>query len=371
MPENRRHKSLVLTLTQECNLSCVYCYEKNKSTRQMPLFIAQQAISKHLTNGSKEEEVEISFHGGEPFLAFDLLQQICEWMWSQNWPLPFICFVTTNGTLVHGKIQDWVSKHKEHLYLGLSLDGTRDLHNLNRSNSFDLIDIDFFLSNWPDQQVKMTLSNYSLPRLAESMIYLHKKGFLINSNFAYGIDWSDKRNVAELSKQLDILINFYLDNPQYQPCAFLSMPIDSISSPTMFSSKWCGVGTDILAVDVDGREYPCQMFFPNVTGKDILDGASIDWTDMSLLQDANCKDCVISRQCPTCYGVNLIKNSNLASRDPYLCALTKVRALACSYFQARLLTRDSHQLISQIDTAAATLQRIRAIEVIQSSISLE
>ena len=159
MSKSRKRKTLSLMLTHDCNLACVYCYEKVKSGRQISLETAKQAIAKSFSLCPSGEELEISFHGGEPFLAFDLLRNICEWVWSQAWPVPYICFTTTNGTLVHGNIRDWVACNRKRLHLGLSLDGTREMHNLNRSGSFDLIDIDFFLANWPDQPLKMTVSD--------------------------------------------------------------------------------------------------------------------------------------------------------------------------------------------------------------------
>jgi len=64
-------------------------------------------------------------------------------------------------------MKNWFTANNDLFVLGLSLDGTRNTHNHNRSNSFDDIDIDFFLKTYPNQGVKMTLSEYSLPQLTE------------------------------------------------------------------------------------------------------------------------------------------------------------------------------------------------------------
>jgi uncharacterized protein len=356
-------------LTHECNLACVYCYEKVKSRRRISLETAKEAISKAFSRCSDGEELEISFHGGEPLLAFDLLRDVCEYVWSQTWPIPYICFATTNGTLVHGEIRDWVGCNRKRFYLGLSLDGTREMHNLNRSGSFDLIDIDFFSANWPDQALKMTVSDTSLPFLADGIAFLHQKAFRINANFAFGMDWSDPYKVVELARQLKSLIQFYLHNPQYEPCTILNMPIEAIRVGASTIGKWCGAGTEMVAVDVDGKEYPCQMFLPMVNGKDILDGRPIDWNNISTLADDGCGECIISRICPTCYGMNVMERHDPRLRDPYLCALTKVRAIACSYLQAQLLGRNP-KVIDTPEEAAAVLRKVHAIEAIQSNIAL-
>lgn len=49
------------------------------------------------------------------------------------------------------------------------------MHNVNRSNSYDDIDLDFFLEMYPEQDVKMTVSRETLPHLAEGVIELHQK----------------------------------------------------------------------------------------------------------------------------------------------------------------------------------------------------
>ena len=229
--------------------------------------------------------------------------------------------------------------------------------------------MDFFFVNWPDQPLKMTVSDISLPFLADGIAFLHHKGFRINANFAFGMDWSNEDKIDELTRQLTSLIQFYLDNPQFEPCNFLAMPIEAIKTQDSSITKWCGAGTEMVAVDVDGKEYPCQMFLPMVNGKDIRSGRPVDWSDTSSLFDDACRDCVISAICPTCYGMNLMERNNPGLRDPYLCALTKVRAVACSYFQAQLLVRN-HPAIDTPDQAAVVLRKVRAIEAIQSNTAL-
>lgn len=115
----------------------------------MPLNIAQSGIKSTFERAKKEQidYVEILFHGGEPFIAFQRIKDICEWLWAQEWPTKYICYATTNGTLIHNEVKEWLMKNKERFIVGLSLDGTREMHNRNRSNSYDKIDIPFFIEN--------------------------------------------------------------------------------------------------------------------------------------------------------------------------------------------------------------------------------
>ena len=118
-----------------------------------------------------------------------MIKQITNYACQELNDFPHTIFLTTNGTLVHGDVQKWLIDHKDCVICGLSLDGTREMHNTNRSNSFDSIDIDFFAENYPMQDIKMTISRETLPTMAEGVMYAHKRGFEVSCNLAYGIDW--------------------------------------------------------------------------------------------------------------------------------------------------------------------------------------
>ena len=102
-----------LYMTEQCNLKCIYCYEHIKRDKVLPFEVAKDAIISTFKRAREEnvEYVEILFHGGEPFLAFDMIKKICEWLWSREWSCKYICFATTNGTLVHGEIKEWLLKN--------------------------------------------------------------------------------------------------------------------------------------------------------------------------------------------------------------------------------------------------------------------
>ena len=52
-PQERKIKTITITLTQSCNLKCSYCYENNKSPKVMTFNVAQQIIDKELQNKDK------------------------------------------------------------------------------------------------------------------------------------------------------------------------------------------------------------------------------------------------------------------------------------------------------------------------------
>ena len=162
----------MLIITHQCNLNCRYCYESFKSKKAMPLEMAKEILAHEFATAEDYEGLMVDFMGGEPLVQFELLREIAEWIWSHDWPKPYILSTSTNGTLFTAESKAWFRRHAERFQVGLSLDGTPTMHRTNRGCSFQDIDLDFFLSNWPEQKVKMTVSCETLPSLAEGIIYL-------------------------------------------------------------------------------------------------------------------------------------------------------------------------------------------------------
>lgn len=223
---NNKTFQIIIFVTHECNLNCIYCYEQNKAHISIKKEKAQEIISQYL-NSKDYDNIIIEFFGGEPWLNSKLIIDICEWTWNHKWKNNYRFFTSTNGTLIHGEIQEWLNKHNKQISCGLSLDGTPMVHNHNRSNSFEKIDISFFITNWPNQPIKMTISNDSIDCLAESIIYIHKLGFkLSGTNFAECIDWSNEKFIKILSRELGKLVEFYTANPQVQVAPIIDLPIE-------------------------------------------------------------------------------------------------------------------------------------------------
>lgn len=343
IPASPKRRSVQITITEKCNLDCIYCYEKNKDLRVLPLETIQQIITDAFAQCDKWDEIEFDFHGGEVALVFDTLKAACEWLWSKQWPKPYLCFATTNGTLIHGEIQEWFYQNRECFWLGLSLDGTPEMHNANRSNSYDKIDFDFFRRCWPKQPCKMTLSPLSLPTLAAGVKHIIGLGFDYTANLAYGVAW-DERQLQIYAEQLSELIQFYLDNPELKLPHLLDMSMRTIGlynfEPERRDErhKWCGTGDAMVCYGCDGRKYPCQTFMPSVSERQQEDlFEKLDFSNCENFDDPDCADCVIKDVCPVCYGHNYIETGSLFKRPKDLCRFRKIEALAASCVQGKML----------------------------------
>lgn len=332
----RETKTVTITLTEECNLRCAYCYENNKSTKKIDVTLAKSIIDKELNNCSAST-VMLEFFGGEPFLAFQEMKFLVEYVFSREWPVRIMCSTCTNGTLVHGEIQEWLMKNRDRFFVGLSIDGNREMHNINRSNSFDCIDLDFFTKYSPGLTIKMTISPETLKTLADGVIFLHEKGFEVACNLAYGIDWSSGDNLDALKRELEKLITYYLEHPHIQPCSMLSMSIENVSKSEVATvPKWCGCGTHMKAYDLNGNSYPCQFFLPLSMGKLKSEGSK----ELNILKDIpvdalgiKCLNCPFVRICPMCIGSNFKESGNPYMRNDNYCKYIRTIIYANSFFR--------------------------------------
>lgn len=128
-PRSSKIRTLMLMVTSSCNLNCVYCYESHKTSHKMDFDTAKRAIL-DVFDETGFDGVSIQFMGGEPLLAFPLIKDVSEWLWSKNIKYPYSLFAATNGTLLNEDMKVWFTANKHRISLGLSFDG-----DVNESNS--------------------------------------------------------------------------------------------------------------------------------------------------------------------------------------------------------------------------------------------
>jgi len=374
---NPRRQILTLVMTEHCNLHCIYCYEKNTGKHVLSVEIAQAAITEAFQN-PKFDELEIDFFGGEPFVTFENIAEICEWLWSREWPKPYICFATTNGTLVHGEIKEWVTKHKDRFVIGLSLDGTPEMQNINRCNTYYDIDINLFKELWPFQPIKMTVSRQTVANMANGIIHIHGLGFMMTCNTAFGIEWKPEDYVV-FAREMKNLADFYLWNPGIEPCNIITMSIqraaqyaEQVAQADTIIANYCGAGESMLSIDRLGKKYPCQTFMPMTVGRDYdLDAAVKTLSSRDNYSDQKCKHCCLMPVCQTCYGINYVNTGSPFIRDEHNCTFSKIRAKASAYFMSEMITHRAKNYIYLKDANDLDLSyMIRGINLINEFVSI-
>ena len=138
---NPRSLNLILFPTEKCNFRCTYCYEDFKSGRMNPAVV--DGIKNLLTYRFPSLDfLEISWFGGEPLLACDIVEDISRFIISnQSKKLTYSANMTTNGFFLSARRASQLTQIGINTYQ-ISLDGPRHIHNRSRyapAGTFDTI----------------------------------------------------------------------------------------------------------------------------------------------------------------------------------------------------------------------------------------
>ena len=362
-----RRRTCMLMVTHACNLNCSYCYESYKKNAYMSLDLAKEIILREVQfvkESDQFDELEIDFMGGEPFMNFPLIKAIVEWLETGVIDVPWICFATTNGTLLTDEIKSWLREHKDNITLGASYDGTGQMQLTNRGTDKHNIDLAFFHELWPHQALHMTISKETLPTLAEGVLDIQTHGYNVEAALAEGIDWTIN-DALIYREQLNILKNAYLKNSALTPFNRLTRFINVYDLPATekVQKKWCGTGKYMVTYDIDGKRYGCQMFTPIVLGKDeALLSDAVEWDSPESTADDYCKSCVLRNFCPTCPGFNYKYRGHLAVRDKSWCPMVLAEAITACEFQVELIATIDKLDEKDAQHGLAALQAYKALQ---------
>ena len=335
----RSYYTIPLCLTHRCNLNCIYCFEKHDAKHEMSYETAIDCVQRVLKSTEMDSTIEFIFFGGEPLLRFDLIKNIVNYILSLNTKQRCRFFASTNGVLLTSEMKEWFEEHKEIFVLGLSLDGTPDSHNYNRSNSYDKIDILYFKNTWLTQNVKMTVSEATIANYANDVLHIHSLGFGINGGDVClgNTGWQNKDLLKVFGKQLMLLIDYYSNPEKALYNALLDIDLSRCAAKNIIMLKQCGVGDKLLFFDTDGKQYPCTYMTPmtfDVNDIEIIQ--KTNFKDPNEFIDSSCAaDCYLYPICKRCPAENYLHNHSFKLWNKDKCGFTEVIALIVSEIEAR------------------------------------
>lgn len=364
-------KNITFIVTKDCQLACKYCYLVGKNDKErMQWDTAKQAIDYILSHEEDfvEKSVIWDFIGGEPFLEIDLIDKICDYIKSElfrrnhHWFNSYRFSFSTNGINYHTeKVQRYIAKNRDHISVGITIDGTKRKHDLNRiwkvegkeKGSYDDVvrNIPLWLSQFPNGGTKVTVSSADIPYIKESVLHLYSLGIHeVNINVVFENAW--KEGDDELFEgQLMQLADAIIDNGYYRDyvCSFFSeligKPMDREDN-----QNWCGAGK-MLAIDAAGNFYPCTRFaqYSLREKKAWIIGNVCNGIDKNKLRPfltldrctqslQECIDCEVASGCAWCQGENYdsAETPTIYQRSTAICKMHKARVRANNYYWNKL-----------------------------------
>ena len=378
-------KSITFIVTKDCQLACKYCYLVGKNTKErMSWEVAKEAIDYILDREEEFREASViwDFIGGEPFLEIELIDKICDYlkmeMYRRNhhWFNSYRFSFSTNGINYHTeKVQQFIKKNYNHLSIGITIDGTKRKHDLNRiwktreieqgsvpspdeeKGSYDDVvkNIPLWLEQFPGAATKVTISSADIPYIKESVLHLYSLGIKeVNINCVFEDVWHDGDDVA-FEQQLTELADEIIDKNLFRAytCSFYQEFIGKPMDTKLDNQNWCGAGK-MLAIDAAGNFYPCTRFAayslrskPAWIIGNIHDGIDQNklrpflTLDRTTQSSYDCIECEVASGCAWCQGENYdaADTHTVYQRATAICKMHKARVRANNYYWNKLFKK--------------------------------
>ena len=168
--------------TDKCNLRCRYCYASAEDGgHKLPIPAAKAAVD-FVANNAKEKKHDkfaVGFHGnGEPFTAFDVVQEVCEYVScvSEREDVEYTISTATNGVMTEEHLNyllAWISD------VNVSSDILPDIQDRQRpkadgSGSFEIVDNTLKRLDKAGVQygIRATVTSNSVSRLREMAVFV-------------------------------------------------------------------------------------------------------------------------------------------------------------------------------------------------------
>lgn len=334
-----------LILTQGCNLSCSYCFEKDMlGYLRMPERIALKAIDLLFSYSGKSERLNITLFGGEPLLNMETLRPVvrfAERKAAENGKTVFFN-MTSNGTLINENTAEYLAEHGIKTLVSIDgLESTHDRFRRARSGEGTFEKAMKGLQRLKGKQplgVKMTVMPEAARDLFENVKGLIDLGithFVIGH--ASGMSWSENE-LNEFIEQWTSLYRWYRDGGKER--ATIVEFEEGESEGPLFG---CQAGRNSISINVDGAVSPCSKML-GIDGKNIIGKlGDTEYGLVNIRNRINITRCLeLMKECAKkgidkdyqggCFATNFEENKNIFSPSLFDYRLSKMKktAIGCS-----------------------------------------
>lgn len=252
-------KTLLVVMSEGCNLDCSYCGVNKKSTATIDPALYLEEFRK-LRAAQPNETIAVDFFGGEPLMQMPIVRQIIDGISSDG---NVTMFMSTNGLLLTQPIVDYlVSSGVE---LSLSFDGLwQDKNRLQftgKGTRQRLLDKKELICSIPNLKIHSMISR-GCYNLLENYKFIQEH-FGINAELTIVRDvgtW-DMFSVRKLNAGITELIDWYIDNPNEDLPPFIKTYLTHFLSYHLTHEEKlnCGAGSSMFMF-ADNKLWPCTRF---------------------------------------------------------------------------------------------------------------
>jgi uncharacterized protein len=277
-------QTLVMNLTNQCNLSCQYCYEfgadKVATPEGKPKFMdletAKASVDFLLGQSQGRRSIHITFFGGETLMNFPLLKQVVayasERAAADGRHIDFS--LTTNATLLTPAIIEFLSENR--IGVTVSMDGPKEMHDhlrvfSNGRGSYDIIEprVRALIQNHRTRpitaRVTLTAGVSDVIRIFRHLKHdmgFHEVGFAPVTSSPNQLYTIGNQGMDHVLEQFHALADEYLEFALRGEAHGFSNVSDTLAELCQGVNKShpCGAGLGLLGVGPSGDIAPCHRF---------------------------------------------------------------------------------------------------------------
>ena len=276
--------TVVLNVTNQCNLSCKYCYEFGEdrvaNPEGKPEFMseetAQAAVDHLLANSPGRRSVHVTFFGGETLLNFKVVRSTIQYAQLRAREAgKYVDFsLTTNATLLTPAVIDFLAENR--VGITISIDGPREMHDQFRvftggRGSYDIIvpKVRALLEKHKTRPIgaRVTLTSQvvdvlKIYRHLKNDLGFHEVGFAPVTTSPVRLYSIGGTGLDVVLAQFQTLAREYLEHALRDEHHGFSNVTDTLSELHQGISKShpCGAGLGLLGVGPSGDIAPCHRF---------------------------------------------------------------------------------------------------------------
>lgn len=310
---HKKHLMVWLHVTNDCNLSCSYCYLNHTATKMSKSTVDK--VIKQINSVVKDEgyeKVTIKLSGGEALLEFDLIKYIIKELKATAFGNSFEFVILSNGTIYNEKIAHFIKKNN--VKLMISLDGIGEFQDRHRkyargagTYSTVLKNIDKFLFKGIKPYISSVLTSENVKGLKGLLDFCNKKELAFSLNLVKSNNKDILVSYAQFKKKWEDAIEVIREIAKKS--SLLGNIIDSLVIG--FTREYsCLAGRDYLVFNCSGEILRCQheissyQGMPNLHCDDgykimetIRSGREDSWNSVNVDNINKCQYCPIKYFC--------------------------------------------------------------------------
>lgn len=315
--------AITIAPTMDCNARCFYCFEHGAIKGTMSPETAEK-VADFLIERCTEKELYISWFGGEPLMAPDIIDRINARL--LNADISVESTITTNGILITQDIVNMFQKWNV-TRVQITLDGLFDEYNKIKNYSLDIADpferimenIELVMRSGISVHLRVNYKSTDYGKVSTTMRYLHERFGGYDRLYLYGapLDLPHIKGYSEFDEEegdifLRVLDDSLRNGYENDELNLASLRVSEDYNPALgelmlapFPANCFMVNKNRYVIDDAGLLYKCQKHLgkPQYSCGNVEDGPmenDVYWHYVTeVLHDERCQDC---RMLPICQG---------------------------------------------------------------------